>query len=80
MGLWGFDGCRRSGAVQGTGLMGARDDLFGGAIAAGAAQGAVTRAQAGRCRCDWRSGASDRSDEGVVGLSPVAPACGGLAL
>jgi hypothetical protein len=56
-GLWGFDGCRRSGAAQGTGLMAARERLVGGAIAAGVAQSAVTRAQAGRWRCDWRSGA-----------------------
>ena len=56
-GLWGFDGCRRSGAAQGTGLMAARERLVGGAIATGVAQSAVMRAQAGRCRCDWRSGA-----------------------
>jgi len=60
--------------------MEARDGLVGGAIAAGVAKSAVTRAQAGRCRCDWRSGAQDRSDEGVIGLSPAAPASGGLAM
>jgi len=55
-GLWGFDGCRRSGAAQGTGLMEARDGLVGRGMATGVAQRAVLRAQAGRCRCDWRSG------------------------
>jgi hypothetical protein len=35
----------------------ALDGLFGGAIAAGVTQGAVTRVQAGRGRCDWGSGA-----------------------
>jgi hypothetical protein len=60
--------------------MAARERLVGGAIATGAAQRAVSRAQAGRGRCDWRSGASAPADEGVVGLSPAAPASGGLAM
>ena len=37
-GLWGFDGWRRLGAAQGTGLMEAREHLVGGAIAAGVVQ------------------------------------------
>ena len=56
-GLWGFDGCRRSGAAQGTGLMAARERLVGGGMATGVAQRTVLRAQADRCRCDRRSGA-----------------------
>ena len=60
--------------------MEARERLVGRAIAPGVAQSADAGAQAGRCRCDWRSGAQDRSDEGVVGLSPAALASGGLAM
>jgi hypothetical protein len=44
--LWGFDGCRRSGAAQGTGLMAARGGLVGGAIATVVAKRVCSGAQA----------------------------------
>jgi hypothetical protein len=56
LGLWGFDGCRRSGAAQGTGLMEARDGLVGRELATGVAQRVVSGAQARWCRCDRRPG------------------------
>lgn len=56
-GLWEFDGCRRLGAAPGTGAMEVGERLVGRGMASGVAQRTVSRAQAGRCRCDWRSGA-----------------------
>jgi hypothetical protein len=62
------------------GSMAARGRLVGRAIVTGAAQRAVSRAGAGRGRCDGRSGASARADEGVIGRSPAMLLCGGLAM
>ena len=80
MGRWGFDGCCRSGAAQGTGLMEARDGLVGRELATGVAQRVVSGAQARWCRCDRRPEPWDRTDEGGIGLSAAASGCGGLAL
>ena len=64
---------------MGPGLIEVLDGLVDRGIGAGVAKRAASRVHVGRCRRNRRSRSEDRPDEGVIGRSPAAPACGGLA-